>query len=87
MLKSLSHKLTAYFQACLSVVFIVGYFYVLWLFLLGHVKVPGEYHDMVIALLGVITGALGTIIQFWFARQRVSSDPAGSSSAHIGATQ
>ena len=68
----LSHRATAYFQAGLSVVFIIGYFCVLDLFLFGKVKVPGEFHDMVQTLIGVLTGALGNVIQFWFARQRVS---------------
>lgn len=70
----LSHRATAYFQALLSVVFITGYFYVLNLFLFGSVRVPGEYHDMMIALLGILTGSISGIIQFWFARQRSSGD-------------
>lgn len=70
----LSHKATAYFQAVLSIVFIIGYFVVLMLFLTGHVRVPGEYHDMTQTLIGFLTGALGVVMQFWFSRQRVSSD-------------
>lgn len=73
-LRLLTHRATAYFQAMLSVVFIVGYFYVLNLFLFGRVRVPGEYHDMMIALLGILTGSISGIIQFWFARQRTSSE-------------
>lgn len=73
-LKLLTHRATAYFQVILSAVFIIGYFVVLNAFLFGQVRVPGEYHDMVIALIGVITGTLSTIVQFWFARQRIS-DP------------
>lgn len=72
LVRFLSHRATAYFQAILSITFIIGYFYVLRMFLIGQVKVPGEYHDMVIALIGVLTGSLATILQFWFARQRVS---------------
>lgn len=72
-LKSLTHKMTAYFQAVLSITFIVEYFLVLRLFLDGHVKVPGEYHDMMIALLGVLTGSVMTIVTFWFNRQRTST--------------
>lgn len=70
--RRLTHKATAYFQAGLSVVFIIGYFEVLVAFLSGHVRVPGEFHDMVQTLIGVLTGALGTIITFWFSRQRSS---------------
>lgn len=75
-LRLLTHRATAYFQASLSIVFIVGYIFVLGMFLYGRVRVPGEYHDMVIALIGVITGSLSTIVQFWFARQRSSSTDA-----------
>jgi Zn-dependent protease with chaperone function len=74
-MRLLTHRATAYFQAILSITFIIGYFYVLMMFLSGHVRVPGEYHDMVIALIGVLTGSLATILQFWFARQRTSVDP------------
>lgn len=73
-LRILSHRATAYFQATLSVVFIVGYFNVLYVFLFGKVKVPGEFHDMVQTLIGILTGALGLIMNFWFSRQRSSSD-------------
>lgn len=73
-LKLLSHKLTAYFQASLSVLFVSGYFWVLFLFLLGKVHVPGEYHDAILTLLGVLTGALSAILNFWFSRQRLSGE-------------
>jgi hypothetical protein len=73
-LKLLSHRATAYFQAALSVAFIIGYFQVLYLFLLGQVRVPGEFHDMVQTLIGILTGALGLIMNFWFSRQRSSAE-------------
>lgn len=73
-LRTLSHRATAYFQASLSISFIVGYFYVLQVFLFGQVRVPGEYHDCIIALLGVLTGSTVTIVNFWFNRQRSSTD-------------
>lgn len=80
-LKVLTHRATAYFQAALSAIFILGYFFVLFQFLYGRVKVPGEFHDMMQTLLGILTGALGTVIQFWFSRQRASSDPQSSGSS------
>lgn len=69
----LTHRATAYFQASLSIAFIIGYFLVMGAFLFGYVRVPGEYHDMMIALIGVLTGALSQIMNFWFSRQRDSS--------------
>jgi hypothetical protein len=74
-IKPLTHRGTAYFQATLSVVFILGYFFVLTLFLFGIVKVPGEYHDMMITLLGILSGSVGSLMNFWFSRQRTSEDP------------
>jgi uncharacterized protein YneF (UPF0154 family) len=59
-------------QVVLSAVFIVGYFFLLWQFMQGRVKVPDPYRDMFIALLGVLTAGVGTILGFWFARQRPS---------------
>jgi len=73
-LRLLSHQATAYFQAVLSVIFIVGYFFVFTQFLYGHVKVPGEHHDAVQVMLGVLTAAVTSILQFWFSRTRMSAD-------------
>ena len=57
-------------QVVLSAVFIIGYFFLLWQFMQGKVQVPDPYRDMFIALLGVLTAGVGTILGFWFARQR-----------------
>jgi uncharacterized membrane protein YbhN (UPF0104 family) len=73
-LETLTHKATAYAQILLSAVFIGGYFFVLYLFLDGHVKVPPEFKDTFGTLLGVITGGVLLILNYWFARQRQSTD-------------
>lgn len=57
-------------QVTLSVVFLAGYFAVLILFVLGYIRTPPEWKEALIALLGVITGGIGTILGFWFARSR-----------------
>lgn len=57
-------------QIALSAVFLIGYFAVLILFVLGYIKTPAEWKEALIALLGVITGGIGTILSFWFARSR-----------------
>jgi len=67
-------SLTAAIQIALSVVFIGGYFGVLLLFMYGVVRVPVEYKEAFIALLGVITASVVGICNFWFARQR-PNDP------------
>ena len=60
-------------QIGITLIFIVGYFGVLFCFLTGLVKVPADYREMFSALLGVITGSLGTVVAFWFSRSRQAS--------------
>lgn len=57
-------------QVLLSVVFLGGYFAVLAVFLLGYVRTPETWKEALIALLGVITGSVLTIVAFWFNRSR-----------------
>jgi Zn-dependent protease with chaperone function len=64
--------LTMTAQVVLSGLFITGYFFLLWQFMRGNVKVPADYKEMFIALLGVMTAGVGTILAFWFSRQRPS---------------
>lgn len=71
----LTHRATAYAQVILSAVFIGGYFCILFLFLLGYVKVPIDFKDAFMALLGVVTGSVLNIISYWFSRQRESQAP------------
>lgn len=57
-------------QILISVLFLSGYFAVLGMFLTGWIKTPEVWRDALIALLGVITGGVGVILAFWFARSR-----------------
>lgn len=57
-------------QILISVLFLTGYFAVLAMFLTGLIKTPEIWRDALIALLGVITGGVGVILAFWFARSR-----------------
>lgn len=63
-------KLIAAAQITLSGVFLAGYFVVLVLFLLGKIHTPEAWKDALVALLGVITGGVGIILNFWFSRSR-----------------
>jgi Zn-dependent protease with chaperone function len=63
-------RIISFAQIGLSAVFLVGYFVVLILFVTGNIKTPPEWKEALIALLGVITGGIGTILAFWFARAR-----------------
>lgn len=62
-------------QVVLSAVFIGGYFFLMWQFMKGNVKVPLDYKEMFIALLGVMTGGVGMILSYWFSRQRPQENP------------
>jgi hypothetical protein len=68
-----TERLIGFAQIFLSVVFLVGYFVLLGIFLLGLIRTPAEWKDALTALLGVLTAGVGTIMGFWFSRSR----PAG----------
>lgn len=70
-------KITATGQLAITVLFFVGYFGVLLLFLFGYVKTPPGWADMLKVLLGVLTGAVSTIVAFWFNRSRQQEPPPG----------
>ena len=63
-------RLVAWAQIGLSVLFVVGYFVILTLFLLGYIQTPPAWKDALTALLGVITASVVQIMGYWFARQR-----------------
>jgi hypothetical protein len=69
-----THRETGYAQIILSAVFIVGYFGVLYAFIEGRVRVPVDWRDAMITLLGVLTANVGTICSYWFSRQRQSAE-------------
>lgn len=66
----LSNHIIAAAQVLLSVVYIGGYFVMLWLFLAGRIHTPPEWKDQLGVLLGVLTAGVGTITHFWFSRSR-----------------
>lgn len=70
----LTHVATAFAQVILSGIFIVGYFFVLWLFMSGSVHVPIEYKDAFTAYVGVLTAGVMTVLNYWFSRQRESRE-------------
>lgn len=67
-------------QVMLSVVFIGGYFAVLYLFMIGKVSVPEAYKDAFLTVLGVLTAAVMTIVNFWYQRQREQTPPPAGNS-------
>lgn len=71
----MTHRETGYAQILLSAVFIVGYFLVLSAFIDGRVRVPIDWKDAVMTLLGVLTASVVQVMGYWFSRQRHSTDP------------
>ena len=67
-------RLIATAQVVLSVAFLVGYFSILAIFLLGWIRTPPEWKDALITLLGVLTAGVGIVLSFWFQRQRNTND-------------
>lgn len=57
-------------QVLISVLFLVGYFFLLGMFVLGYAKVDPDYKDIVNSLLSVLTAGVGGILYFWFQRSR-----------------
>lgn len=77
----MTHRETGYAQILLSGIFIAGYFWVLYAFIDGRVKVPADWKDAMMTLLGVLTASVVQVMGYWFARQRSSNDPRGANVA------
>lgn len=71
----MTHRHTAYFQAALTLVFFVGYFFTLRDFLHGDIKVSIDWKETIQNLLVVLTTGVLLILNYWFQRQRTSTDP------------
>ena len=65
-------------QFSLSMTFTIGYFLIIILMMTGHMDVPETATTAFVALLGVLTAGEGTILGYWFSRQR-QSQPADDS--------
>lgn len=71
----MTHRETGYAQILLTVIFLVGYFVVLSTFLHGKAVVDPTWKDTIQTLLSVLTGGVLLILQYWFSRQRESTNP------------
>lgn len=70
-----SARIVAGAQIGLSIVFLVGYFIMLTLFLLGHIRTPPDWRDQLSILLGVLTAGVTNVLAFWFSRSRSTGEP------------
>jgi hypothetical protein len=62
-------------QIALSIVYLGGYLWLLFLFADGRIKTPVEWRDQMSVLMGVLTTGVPAILQFWFARSRAIAVP------------
>lgn len=63
----------AYCQVILALTFILGYFGVVAGFMLGFVRVPADFREAFIALIGVVTATVVQITSYFFARMRANT--------------
>ena len=66
----MNERLIAWAQIALSVLFLVGYFTVLILFMLGFARIPTDYKEAFAGLLSLMTGGGLTVLYFCFQRSR-----------------
>jgi len=64
--RSLAEKTNLWPQIVLSVLFIGGYFGILYLLFSGTITLDGSIRDMANILLGVLTAGIPMILRFWF---------------------
>lgn len=69
----MSDREMAYCQFALAAIFILGYFGVVAGFMLGYVKVPPDFREAFIALIGVVTATVVQITSYFFARMRANT--------------
>ena len=74
----MNDKIVAATQIALALVFIAGYFAVVYAFMFGYVLVPPDYKEAFVALLGVVTASVVQIISYFFARQRNGGSSEGN---------
>jgi hypothetical protein len=65
-----TRKVVAAAQCGLSILFVAGYFFTLWEFIHGNIRVPIEWKDTLQSLLSMLTAGVLLILQFWFSRSR-----------------
>ena len=67
---SVGPQVVAGAQIFLSLVYILGYLGILAAFLMGYIRTPETWKDQLSVMLGVLTGGVMLILQFWFSRER-----------------
>ena len=72
----MNDRLVAYAQLGLSVLYTIGFFVVIVLFMLGYANVPERFDNAFTGLLNLLTAAQLAIVYFWFQRTRQNAQGA-----------
>jgi hypothetical protein len=65
-------------QVILSVVYLAGFFWLIYLFADGQIRTPAEWRDQMGIMMGALTTGVTLIVNFWFSRSRsVEKPPSG----------
>lgn len=75
----MNEHLIAYAQIALSVLYTIGFFLIIVLFMLGYADVPERFDNAFTGLMNLLTAAQLAIIYFWF--QRTRPKPEGTADA------
>lgn len=67
-------RLVGFAQVVMSVVYTVGYFWVLNKLLNGEIETPPEWKDILASLVSLLTAGVLMILQFWFSRSRAKTE-------------
>lgn len=71
----ITHRTAAFAQIGLSMLYITGFFALVYLFVDGKIGTPKEWENVLMVLIGALTGGVGQILTYWFSRQRTSAAP------------
>jgi hypothetical protein len=70
----MNERIIAGAQIGLSVLYTVGYFAIVIMFMLGYAEVPDRFENMFTGLINLLSAAQLAVIYFWFQRTRPKTD-------------
>lgn len=70
----MNDRIIAGAQIGLSVLYTVGYFAIVIMFMLGYADVPDKFENMFTGLINLLSAAQLAVIYFWFQRTRAKAD-------------
>lgn len=72
-----SDKVIAFIQVGLSVLLILGYFFVFSVVIFGRATIPADQLRLADTLFGSLSTLVGLVVNYWFSRQRPTSPTGG----------